>query len=490
MHDATTDPDRTIDQFADQLICHLDLAAFIELVSRGTWRRAPHLDHLCRTLEAVERGEISRLIVTMPPRHGKSEVISKHFPAWVLGKHPDWEIILTSYGADLAQDFSRIAREKLREFGPTLFNVSLAQDSSAVNRWGIAGHRGGLTAVGAGGAITGRGAHVAIIDDPMKGPEEAASATQRRHIIEWYQTVLRTRLAPGGAIILIMTRWHRDDLAGHLIADMAAGGEDWTVLNLPALAGDDDPLGRPPGTPLWPDRFSRPDLDAIRHTLGEYWWQCLYQQSPGDPEGHLFKRSYFRYYSVEGQAPDIQYVLRDDPDGGDRRYHADNCLVFQTCDPATSTRSSADWFVLATWAVTPQGDLLLLDVVRERIEGPDQPDLFTQAYQRWHPVAQGVESVGLGKTIYQSLVRTGLPVVELVPDRDKLTRAIPMAARYQAGTVYHPQQAPWLGEWEEELAAFPNGPHDDQVDAASYAYVMLMDIDRYRPAAYRQGDFT
>lgn len=463
----------------------MSLAYFIQYVSRGQWRRAPHLDLLCSKLEAVERGEIKRLIITMPPRHGKSEVASKHFPAWYLGKHPDREIILSSYGADLAQDFSRIARSILREFGLELFGVKLSGESAAVNRWGIEGSRGGLTAVGAGGPITGRGAHLAIADDPFKGAEDASSAAIRKKVIEWYKTVLRTRLAPGGAIIIIQTRWHKGDLAGHLIEEMSADGEKWVVLNLPAIAGDADPLGRAPGEALWPERFSLEALLDIKRTLGSYWWNCLYQQSPGDPEGHLFKRQFFRYFETK----DDFYILHHED--GDRKVHTSNCVKIQTCDPAGSTKASADFFVLATWAITPNRELLLLDVIRTRLEGPDQPALFENGYRRWGPLKQGVEVAGLGKILYQTLVRLGLPIVDLVPDKDKTMRAIPMAARYEAGMVYHPQHAPsWLGEYEEEIIAFPNAPHDDQVDVASYAYVMLQDIERYLPSDYSEGDFT
>ncbi len=306
----------------------------------------------------------------------------------------------------------------------------------------------------------------------------------RKKVIEWYKTVLRTRLAPGGAIIIIQTRWHKGDLAGHLIEEMKAGGEVWTVLNLPAIARENDPLDRAPGEPLWPERFDLAALQDIQKTLGSYWWNCLYQQSPGDPEGHLFKRQYFQYYEVK----DDFYILHHDD--GDRRVHTSNCITFQTCDPAGSTKASADYFVLGTWALTPNKELLLLDVIRERLEGPDQPILFQNGFHRWHPVKQGVEVAGLGKTLYQTLVRMGLPIEDLHPDLDKTMRAIPMAARYQSGMVYHPKYAaPWLGEYEEELVAFPNAPHDDQVDVASYAFVMMQTIERYQPSDEDSGGF-
>lgn len=476
-----------------KLLTNLDLAYFLEYVSRGQWQRARHLELLCRKLEAVERGEIKRLIITMPPRHGKSEVTSKHFPAWYLGKHPDHEVIITSYAAEIAEDFSRIDRDVIREFGEDLFGISLAQDSKAVNRWAVVDaktgkkHRGGLISVGAGGPLTGRGAHVAIIDDPFKGEEDSHSPAQRKKVINWYQSVLRTRLAPGGAIILIQTRWHKEDLAGHLIAEMEQGdGERWVVLNLPAIAGDGDPLGRAPGEALWPERFPLEELLTTKKAVHAYWWNCLYMQTPGDPEGGKFKRQFFRYFERQ----DDFYILHH-PDG-DRKVHTSNCVNFQTCDPAGSTKSSADFFVLATWAMTPNKELLLLDIVRERLEGPDQPPLFRSGYDRWHPVAQGVEIKAMGLYLFQVIQRLGLPVVDLDPGTaDKMLRALPMANRYQTGMVYHPEHAgEWVGIYEEELVAFPNAPHDDQVDTASYAFVLLQDIGKYIPADYTEGDFT
>jgi predicted phage terminase large subunit-like protein len=460
-----------VHEWEDRLLANIDLAAFIQRASGGVWDRADHLDLLCHTLEAVERGDIRRVIVTMPPRHGKSEVVSKHLPAWYLGLHPNREVILTSYSAELAQDHSRVAREVLREQGPPVFGVSVAQDSAAVNRWGIEGHRGGMIAVGIGGSITGRGAHLAIIDDPFKGPEDSHSPTQRKRVIDWYRTVLRTRLAPGGAIIVIHTRWHKGDLVGHLLAEAEVGGEQWTVIDLPAIAEEGDLLGRAPGAPLWPERFPLADLQELQRTLTAYWWQAVYQQKPGDPEGHQFKREYFRYFGTDGD----QFVLHNP--GGDTRIPASRCIVFQTCDVAGSLSTSADYFVVGTWAITPHRDLLLLDIIRTRIEGPDQPDLLTQAFHRWRPALQGIESNGIGKTAYQTMVRSGLPVVELLADRDKALRAIPIASRYKAGAVYHPEHAAWLSEYEEELAGFPNAPHDDQVDVAAYAAIILADLE-------------
>lgn len=448
-----------------------NLAWFIEYDGRGAWQPVPHLLLLCEKLEAVERGELPRLMVFMPPRHGKSEVVSKKFPAWYLGRNPDKEIIISSYAADLAYDFSRIARNTFREWGPKLWGLNLADDSGAVGRWGIQRRRGGLVAAGVGGPITGRGAHVAIIDDPFKNYEESASETVREKVLNWYKSTLRTRLAPGGAIVLVMTRWHEKDLAGELEAAMTEeDGEQWEIIELPAIAKGNDILGRQPGEPLWPARYPLTELRATQIALGSYLWSALYQQKPAPAAGNKFKRAWFRYFEID----DEHVVLHTPGEEQERkRVPLNRCWCFQTCDPAGSTKTSADYFVLGTWLVTPQRDLLLRDVIRTRLEGPDQPKLFEQGYRRWNPKLQGVETKNMGLTLYQELRRKGLPVKDLKAEVDKETRALPVMARMEAGTVYFMQGAPWLGDYEDELLVFPNGEYDDQVDVTSYAGIIV-----------------
>lgn len=404
----------------------------------------------------------------MPPRHGKSEVASKKFPAWYLGRNPNNEIIISSYAADLAYDFSRIARNTFCEWGPKLWNLNLADDSSAVGRWGIQGHRGGLVAAGVGGPITGRGAHIAIIDDPFKNYKEAASETIREAVLNWYKSTLRTRLAPNGAIVLIQTRWHEKDLAGELEEAVEEGGEHWEKVDLPAIARENDVLGRKPGEPLWPTRYSLSELNAVKTALGSYLWSALYQQRPSPAAGNKFKRAWFRYFEIVDD-----HVVLHIPGEEVKRCPLNQCWCFQTCDPAGSTKTSADYFVLATWLVTPHRDLLLRDVIRMRLEGPDQPKLFEQGKQRWNPRLQGVETKNMGLTLFQTLRRKGLPVIDLKAEVDKETRALPVMARMESGTVYFLKSAPWLGEYEDELLMFPNGEHDDQVDVTSYAGIII-----------------
>ncbi|MCK4814533.1 phage terminase large subunit, partial [bacterium] len=313
-----------------------------------------------------------------------------------------------------------------------------------------------------------------IIDDPIKNQDEANSKLQRDRVDEWYKSVVYTRLDTDiSSIILMMTRWHDDDLAGRRIKEMNKGGEEWTVVSIPAIAEKDDLLGRTIGAPLWPQRFPLPYLNKIKGTIGIDWWTALYQQNPIQQTGKLFKRQYFRYFTKEN---DIYKLWAQD--GSSKSVKVGDCWIFQTCDPAASTRESADYFALATWAVTPENDLLLLDMFRERLEGPDQPALFKQLNDLWHPQFQAVETAGLGKTLFQMLVREGLPVQDLQSsgqDLDKLTRARPAAARMKAGAVYFSKGAHWLPDYEDELIAFDKGAHDDQVDVTSYGARCLVE---------------
>lgn len=265
---------------------------------------ARHLEMLNRKLVDVAEGRTRRLIVTMAPRHGKSECISKYFPAWYIGRFPERRVILTSYEADFAANWGRKVRDLLDEFGPEYFGVRVRRDSSAANRWDLEGHAGGMVTAGVGGPITGRGADIFICDDPIKNAEEAASEAIRERNKDWWRSTAYTRLEPGGSAVIVCTRWHHDDLAGWLIAGGAGDGDGaasaWEVLNLPALAEDDDPLGREPGEALWPERYDRAALDEIRRSanVGEYFFAAMYQGRPVPKSGGMFKTSWFSIVDV------------------------------------------------------------------------------------------------------------------------------------------------------------------------------------------------
>lgn len=392
----------------------------------------------------------------MPPRHGKSELISRYFPAWYLGVYPDRRIILTSYEADFAATWGRKARNILEEYGPQLFGVEVSRDSSAASRWDLAGREGGMVTAGVRGPITGRGAHVAIIDDPVKNDQEANSQTHRDAVWDWYRATFSTRLQDDGAIILVMTRWHEDDLAGRLLKAMEEGGEKWEVLRLPALAEENDPLGRQPDEPLCPELFPKMALDSIRERVGPYWWAALYQQRPAPPGGTVFKRQWFSKV-VDNPPPDLQYV----------RYW----------DLATSTKETADWTAGARVGVDSDGNLYIVDMIRRRLEWPDTRRLIIATAQLdGRSTRVGVEKVAFQLAAWQDLMREKELIshsVEAVPvDRDKVLRARPWAARAEAGKVYL-VRGPWISEFLAEVEAFPHGQHDDQVDAVSGAVQML-----------------
>lgn len=261
-----------------------------EVLSGGWYKRADHLELLNKALLKVASGEIKRLAVHMPPRYSKSQTCSHYLPVWWLGQHPEHEVILGSYGQALAEDWGRRTRDTMREHGEQVFGLKVREDSDSVARWQLENHRGGMRAVGIGGAMTGRGANLLIIDDPVKNSEEAFSAVIQKRNAEWWDGTAYTRLEPDAAVILMMTRWHTNDLAGYI---RSKSTEQWTVIELPALAEHDDPLGRAVGVALWPDRFSQVAVEAQRDELcatdmGKYYWEAEYQQHPSIPEGLLY----------------------------------------------------------------------------------------------------------------------------------------------------------------------------------------------------------
>lgn len=445
------------------------------LVSREEWQWAKHLTLLDRKVMDAIEGPTKRLLVTMPPRHGKSEFASKWLPTWYLGRWPDRRVILASYGASFAASWGRKTRDLLSEHGPRLYGIDLRRDNKAADEWLIEGYRGGMQTCGVGGPLTGKGADLLIIDDPVKNAEEANSEVYREKTWDWYTSTAYTRLEPGGAVILIQTRWHEDDLAGRILAKAAETGESWSVVNLPALAGDGDQLGRSPGEPLWPERYGRSDLDGIRRTIGSYQFSALYQQSPVPPEGGLFKRSWFRYYRRDGE----HFRLED------RVVRADRCRRFGTMDLAFSLKKEADYTVICAWAVTRQNDLILLDIHRERMEGPSLVPAARKMVERHNLDYIGIEKVQGQVLVIGEAIRAGLTVRPLIPDVDKITRSIPAQVRMEGGQIYLPTGHPELETIEHELLTFPRGTHDDIVDNFAYA---AAEVQRFGPAGASQDE--
>jgi len=478
-----------------QARAYADFSYFMDFDSQYQDKPGRHLDVLDKALQDVSEGRIKRLIVAMPPRHGKSERVSKKFPAWHVGRNPGDEIILASYSIDLSRGFSRIARDTLMSHY-SVFGVRVDPQNQSAESWGIEGYRGGVTAAGVGGPITGRGAKIAIVDDPVKNSEEANSEVMRDKIWEWYQSTLYTRLTPDGRIIIVMTRWHEDDLVGRLlkkereeIEEGTHTGDRWTVINFPAIAEEGDYLGRQPGEPLWPEfGFDLQRLSQIRQDVGSYVFNALYQQRPSAAEGTIFKREYFRYFSEQTIGNQQYFVLRGDVE---RRYRKESLWCFQTVDTANSTKTINDYFVVSTWYVTPEHDLLLYDVYRTHIEGPDQKPLMREMRGRYRPRFQAVENKTFGTNLIQEMRREGMTVRAVNVDTDKVTRSLVIAARYEVGMVYHREGAPWLTDYEDELLSFPRGKNDDQVDTASMAGEIIHALppvereDKHRTPAHR-----
>lgn len=400
------------------------------------YESAAHAKRLCEHLEAVERREIDRLMVFMPPRHSKSYHVSQRFPAWYLGRHPDHQVILASYGADLAEFNSRIVRNLISDQRYP-FATRIAEDSRAVTRW--ATEQGGvLVAAGVGGPMTGFGANLLDIDDPIKDREQADSEVYRERVWQWYTDVARTRLMPAGSIVLTQTRWHENDLAGRVLN--SPGASRWTVLEMPAL----DPDGRA----LWPSWYDVAALAEIRETLGSRGWNALYQQRPSSAEGGLFKRAWFNRRWRE--LPELT-------------------MTIQAVDSAFKDGVGNDYSVIATWG-TDGKDYYLIDLWRQRVEYPDLERAIIDQYRKWSPAGVLIEDTASGQVAVQMLQRTTmLPAVPVKVTASKSVRAGAVAPVCEANKVVLPDDAPWVSDWIDEHASFPQGTHDDMVDTTSMA---------------------
>ena len=426
------------------------------------WRRVPHLDLISRSVSTLPDSPL-RLLISLPPQHGKSEIVSHWTPVWFLSNWLQRKVGLASYAAEFASGWGRKARDTI--VATPELGIGIRPDLSSASMWELTAG-GGMMTSGVGGPLTGHGFDLLIIDDPIKNRQEANSAAVRRHLWEWWRSTARTRLRPGGSIIIVQTRWHEDDLIGMLLGAMGEGDADypedtWEHIRLPALAETGDPLGRGEGEPLWPGRYGEASLAATRLAIGPQEWAGLYQQRPSPMGGSVFSAQDFRYFRIDR---DSETFVLTTPQGPVYVNLAD-CFRFTTVDTASSMRERADYTVAATWALTGDRDMLLLDVARVRIESPDIVPLMSQVHAKLEPGYMGVE----GASVFQAARRAGLPVRKLNPDTDKWTRDQPAAARMSAGTVYFLAGAPRLRDLEDELLAFPNGAHDDQVDCLSYA---------------------
>ena len=424
-------------------------AAFSRLIAYQWpgYQPARHHRLIARHLEAVERGDITRLMIFMPPRSGKSMLVSEYFPAWYLGRNPTHNIIAATYAQELADDFGRKVRNQIAD--PSYRNVfpgvSLKGDSQSSKRFHVTqgdGISGAYFATGIGGPLTGRGGNLILLDDLTKNREEAESETIRQRNKDWYTSTAYTRLMPDGRIVLVMTRWHTDDVAGWLLSEQAHEG--WTVLNLPAIAESDDAIGRHPGEALWPEAFPLEALAKIKQSIGSRDWSALYQQRPAPAEGGIFKAEWFRRYD----SPQEHYQQ-----------------IVQSWDTAYKPGEENDPSACTTWGIKPDG-FDLLHVLAQRMEYPDLKAKAILHAADWEAQAILIEDRASGQSLIQDLRReTQLPVVPIqisAASGSKTTRAMAVAAMVEAGRLYLPKHAAWLTDFEIEMTTFPSAVHDDQ----------------------------
>jgi predicted phage terminase large subunit-like protein len=433
-----------------------------------------HIELLCDRLQKVADGKIKRLMVFLPPRSSKSLIASKIFPAWYMGRNPNHEIMSVSHSDQLASDFGRSVRDivNTEEYQRIFKGVQLKADVKAAGKWKT-NQNGSYYAAGVRSQIAGRGAHLALLDDVMS-EEDSFSEAGRRYIKEWYPSGLRTRLMPNGSIIIINTRYHFDDLCGWLLKQETDLTENkWEVISIPAWLDSTaaELLGLPEGHsyfPEWkPDEVLRVDEQEIRASNGSRYWDALYMQNPSPEDGGIIKKKWFEWWEYE-----------DPP-------HCE--MIIQTYDTAFSTRKTADYSVIQTWGIFHQKErdeyggesyvpcLILLGNVKDRFEYPELRRIAQVLFQKHRPDVCIVEKKASGQSLIQDMRRAGLPVLEYLPDRDKVSRVYASTPIMEAGRLYIPRGKEWANDLFDEALAFPNGAHDDQVDCMTMAIQYMKD---------------
>lgn len=418
---------------------------------------AKHHRLIADKLMAVERGDIKRLMIFMPPRSGKSTLASIYFPAWFIGRNPTKQIITASYSGRLSEDFGRKVRNTISDsdFGDIFPNVSLAPDSKASNRWHT-NKDGVYMAVGVQGATTGRGADLFIIDDPVRDAAEADSELIRDKVWDWFATVAYTRLQPEGRIVVVQTRWHEDDLSGRLLTDMEDGGQQWDVLTLPAIAEENDVLGRKPGEALWPDWYSIEKLEETRQLFsassGNRFWSAMYQQRPTPEEGDYFKVEWMQRYG--------------------KRPPSEDMTIYATSDFAV-TDKGGDYTVHMVFGITADKDIYVLDCYRQQADAYEWVEVMISMMKEWKPVQwigeKGQIDRSVGPFLRQMMGERGVYCdVESLPSvQSKAQRAQSIRGRMAMGKIYFPKHSKWADTVIDEMLHFPHGNHDDAVDALS-----------------------
>ena len=417
---------------------------------------------MAKAFERVANGECKRLIINMPPRHTKSEFASYLLPAWFLGKYPAKKVIQSSNTGELAVGFGRKVRNLVdSEVYRTIFpDLVLQQDSKAAGRWNTS-KGGDYFAIGVGGTVTGKGANLLIIDDPHSEQEAALAASNPDvfdKVTEWYTSGPRQRLQPGGAIVIVMTRWAQRDLTGQVLKAAAArGGEQWEVIEFPAIM--------PSGKPLWPEFWELSELEALRQELPNAKWQAQYQQNPVGNESAIVKRDWWKWWETD-TPPKCEYIL-------------------QAWDTAFEKTQRADYSAGTTWGIfindednsTP--NIILLNTYKKRVEWVElKKDVFKE-YDEWEPDSVLIEKKATGAPLIYELRAMGIPVQEYTPSRgqDKIARLNSVSDIIASGKVWLPRTQ-WAEELVDEVGSFPSGEHDDLVDSMTLALMR-----------FRQGGF-
>lgn len=457
------DKRRTVKAAYDDLIefCKLMMPDFIV---------GKHHRILADLLMDIELGNKDRACVNIPPRHGKSQLVSIFFPAWYLGRNPDKKVMMVSHTTDLAVDFGRKVRNLISspEYQVIFPTVKLASDSKSAGRWSTS-IGGEYYACGVGSALAGRGAHLLLVDDPHSEQDVInGNFIVFEKAYEWFTFGARTRLMPGGSVAIIQTRWHMDDLTGRVVKDMTQNerSDQYEVIEFPAILDiDDKDTGKPVQKPLWPEFF---DLEALLRTKASmpvFQWNAQYQQQPTAEEAALVKREWWNEWDIE-RPPECEYII-------------------MSLDSAAEKHNRADYTALTTWGVflnedTSAYNIILLNSIKERMEFHELKELAMDQYTEWEPDAFIVEKKSSGVALYQEMRRMGLLVQEYTPHRgsgDKLARLNSVSDIVQSGLVWVPQTR-WAEEVVEEIAGFPFMSHDDLVDSTVMALMR-----------FRQGGF-
>jgi predicted phage terminase large subunit-like protein len=444
-------------QYADAVAREKGQQSFMAFV-KTMWPGFIHGRHhavVAKKFEEIASGKLKRLIICMPPRHTKSEFGSYLLPAWFLGRYPGKKIIQCSNTAELAVGFGRKVRNLVdgETFAKVFPNVALRQDSKAAGRWST-NQNGEYFAIGVGGTVTGKGADLLVIDDPHSEQEAALAAndpTIYDKVYEWYSSGPRQRLQPGGAIVIIMTRWGKRDLVGQVLkAEAQRGGEGWEVIEFPAIL--------PSNKPLWPEFWPIEELNALKAELPNQKWQAQYQQTPTSDSSAIVKREWWKIWEDE-DPPYCDYTL-------------------MAWDTAFEKSNRADYSACTLWGVFEkedengimQSNLILLNAIRDRLEFPALKKRVIEEWKEWNPDSMIIEKKASGAPLIYELRAMGIPVQEFTPVRgnDKITRLNAVSDMFASGRVWAPN-AHWAEEVIDEVASFPSGEHDDYVDTVSLA---------------------